>query len=272
MLPSLPLLEEGKSYCIVVHNVSYGMQIIEKSIDGGIDNTFIVKPENNIGIDEIRQVIDFLDFRSNDKAKIVVVYEADKMTQEAANAFLKTLEEPPQYAKIILVTSRWSSMLPTIKSRVQRINIPFPTECQELDDFERHIVFWNYDFFEQIKAKKYSILNEEELFDEDVSDIDKIFTIKSLIEKYQNANLDEYVKFVAKISKINNITFLKLFSKVVSWFIFKSKLSDEEKLKYIKICDEIQSSKIANFNYQLTYYVLFMALFDSQENNGGGKI
>ena len=44
------------------------------------------------------------------------------MTREAANALLKTLEEPPEYAVIILITSNESKLLATIKSRCMKVN------------------------------------------------------------------------------------------------------------------------------------------------------
>lgn len=50
--------------------------------------------------------------------KVGIVYEADRMNTEAANAFLKTLEEPPANTTILLLTSRPYSLLPTIRSRV----------------------------------------------------------------------------------------------------------------------------------------------------------
>ena len=51
------------------------------------------------------------------------------MTREASNALLKTLEEPPEYAIIILITSNESKLLATIKSRCMRVNfMPIPDE------------------------------------------------------------------------------------------------------------------------------------------------
>jgi DNA polymerase III subunit delta' len=49
--------------------------------------------------------------------KVAIVYEADRMNTEAANAFLKTLEEPPANTTILLLTTRPYSLLPTILSR-----------------------------------------------------------------------------------------------------------------------------------------------------------
>ena len=53
--------------------------------------------------------------------KVGVILYADRLTEEAANAFLKTLEEPPGSSLLLLVTNSVQSLLPTIVSRCQRI-------------------------------------------------------------------------------------------------------------------------------------------------------
>ena len=49
--------------------------------------------------------------------KIYIIPDANKMTEQAQNALLKTIEEPPVYAIIILLTENCDSLLPTIRSR-----------------------------------------------------------------------------------------------------------------------------------------------------------
>lgn len=256
-----PKFERGKSYCVVAHNIQLGKRFISKYIKTSIENAMIIEPEDNIGIDEIRQVAEFLKFRLQGDNKVIVIYEADKMTQEAANAFLKTLEEPPPYSIIVLVTSKYSSLLPTIKSRVQKITVTFPELPEHLSDFERHIVFWNFDFLERILNKEYEILDINDLNDEKLDKLSAAFTLKVLVEKHIDVSFKEYVKFVSAISKINNFSFLKLFAKVLAWFFYTNQsLKNDEKFYYLKICDEIERSKIGNFNYQLTYYTLLLGL------------
>lgn len=253
--------ENGKSYCLVVHNIEYGKYILKDFVGGKLESELVIEPENNIGIDEIRQAIEFLEFKSEEDKKLLIIYEADKMTQEAANAFLKTLEEPPLYSIIILVTSKYTSLLPTIKSRVQKINVKFPELPNVLTDFEKHLVFWNYSYLERILNHDYTILSEEELQDEEVDELNVVFTLKSLFDKYRDATFQDYLKFISKVSKISNFRFLKILSKVVAWHVFQSQnLSQDEKYRYIKICDDIQKSKLANFNYQLTCYTLLLGL------------
>lgn len=58
--------------------------------------------------------------------RIVLVYPAERMTTEAANALLKTLEEPPEHTLFLLVADRPDQLLPTILSRCRMIAFPMP--------------------------------------------------------------------------------------------------------------------------------------------------
>lgn len=78
---------------------------------------------SNRGIDEIRalkQGVNFTPVKS--KYKVFIIDEAHQLTGAAANAILKTLEEPPSHAVFILATTEAHKMLPTILSRCQRLN------------------------------------------------------------------------------------------------------------------------------------------------------
>lgn len=75
-------------------------------------------------IDEVRELIRRLSqtsFAGGWKAGVILC--ADRMTDQAANALLKTLEEPPAKTLLILVTDEPQSLLPTISSRCQRISL-----------------------------------------------------------------------------------------------------------------------------------------------------
>ena len=61
----------------------------------------------------------------NSDRRVAVINDADRMTTEAANALLKTLEEPPADALILLITTSPESLLPTIRSRCQQVRF-FP--------------------------------------------------------------------------------------------------------------------------------------------------
>ncbi|HAG68689.1 MAG TPA: DNA polymerase III subunit delta [Lachnospiraceae bacterium] len=76
------------------------------------------KPDS-ISVDEVReQVVRDASIKPYSSSyKVYLIAEAEKMTVQAQNALLKTLEEPPSYAVIILVTNNISALLPTIISR-----------------------------------------------------------------------------------------------------------------------------------------------------------
>lgn len=79
-------------------------------------------------------IIPWLRSAPGGKVKMAVIMAADKMTESAANAFLKTLEEPPSYAKIILVAPSRSSVLPTVASRAEIVrfgSVPVTPEENE---------------------------------------------------------------------------------------------------------------------------------------------
>lgn len=63
--------------------------------------------------------------------KIFIIDDSDKMNSQGKNALLKTLEEPPSYVNIILISSNTNHLLPTILSRVQRIKF-YPVEATKI--------------------------------------------------------------------------------------------------------------------------------------------
>ena len=80
---------------------------------------------NTISVDDIRtQVNNDIDVKPYSSShKIYIIDEAEKMNQQAQNALLKTIEEPPAYAVIMLLTTNADTFLPTILSRCVTLNI-----------------------------------------------------------------------------------------------------------------------------------------------------
>ena len=70
-------------------------------------------------IRELQKAVSYMPFES--KGKVALIFNADKMTTDAANAFLKTLEEPPQETLIVLTTAKPHALLPTLISRCQKL-------------------------------------------------------------------------------------------------------------------------------------------------------
>ena len=89
----------------------------------------------SIGIDEIRkQLVGDVWIRPEcGKSKIYILPEAEKMTIQAQNALLKTLEDLPSYAKIFLLTDNADQLLPTIRSRCVHLQMRLVSEQQIRD-------------------------------------------------------------------------------------------------------------------------------------------
>jgi len=92
---------------------------------GSHPNALRVVPENlSISIDDIRRLQEELSLKAfSDRPRVATILPADRMTVQAANALLKTLEEPPPATHLLLVAHRISRLPVTIVSRCQ--NIPF---------------------------------------------------------------------------------------------------------------------------------------------------
>ena len=100
---------------------------------------------SHTGVDDIRELISGIRFSPvKSKYKIFIIEECNKLSKSAANALLKTLEEPPAHAVFILATTEAHKMIPTIVSRCQRF------------DFKRLQV-------SEIIKKLEFILNKEEI-------------------------------------------------------------------------------------------------------------
>ena len=92
-----------------------------KILSGNHPDRQVIEPEgssNTIRVEQIRDLRRLMSLRPNEGRRRIVVFDAaDRMNEIAANALLKTLEEPPEESLLILVTSRPSALLATISSR-----------------------------------------------------------------------------------------------------------------------------------------------------------
>lgn len=94
--------------CIAIQN-SQSMDFIE------------IDAASNRGIDDVRNLRDSVKYApSQGKYKVYIIDEVHMLTRESFNAFLKTLEEPPEYVVFIFATTDVHKLLPTVISRCQR--------------------------------------------------------------------------------------------------------------------------------------------------------
>ena len=96
-----------------------------KAIAAGASmNVIEIDAASNNGVDNIREIIDEVSYSpAEGKYKVYIIDEVHMLSTSAFNALLKTLEEPPEYAVIMLLTSNVNSLLPTILSRCVVLNM-----------------------------------------------------------------------------------------------------------------------------------------------------
>jgi DNA polymerase III subunit delta' len=174
-----------------------------------------VENANMIKISSIREVKRSLTLSSAATGRrCVLVFEAEKMNSEAANAFLKTLEEPHDKITIFLITSRPEMILPTILSRCQKIR------CEPLsDEIITQILIEKHGIDEQ-EAKLISVFAQgsvsraESFLDESMKELRQkvIGILRTALRKriYRIDLLKELDEFIKSKDKRKNETFLNL--------------------------------------------------------------
>ena len=101
-------------------------------------NIFELDAASNNSVDDIRRLIDQVRFApQTGKFKVYIIDEVHMLSQQAFNAFLKTLEEPPAHAIFILATTEKHKIIPTILSRCQIFDFKRIT----VDDIAGHLAF-----------------------------------------------------------------------------------------------------------------------------------
>lgn len=97
----------------------------KRYLHGNHPDSFCLASEKSVGVDEVRELTFALSRRSYEEgAKLVRILEADRLTPQAQNALLKTLEEPPGRCVFILTSAQAQALLPTIRSRCLSVPVP----------------------------------------------------------------------------------------------------------------------------------------------------
>jgi DNA polymerase III gamma/tau subunit len=161
---------------------------------------YVLQGENrSIKIAEVRDITDFSKFGPvKSKYKIVIVGRCDTMTEDAANAFLKTLEEPVANVLFILTTKRESKVLKTVVSRCQKL---YFTGTNPIDDEASMEVARS--IFNSYQMDMNSLL----MLSEDLSDMPDIeeklsYSIPYLREQIGTSDLKKFMSIKIVISAV----------------------------------------------------------------------
>ena len=155
------------------------------------------RPESKsrvITIDQTRDLMQQIQLKPTEaQYKVAVIVGADRLNPQAANAFLKTLEEPPPKSVLILLSTEPSRILETILSRCLRLN--FSAETARSLDAEQ--AYWLQQFSSAAAGEQKSLFGRYRLLDSLLqrlgairAQVDETLSARSTLEKYADAEKD----------------------------------------------------------------------------------
>ena len=123
--------------------------------------------------------------------KVYIINNADLMTVEAQNCLLKTLEEPPEYAIIILVLSNENRLLNTIKSRCTKINFRKLSNEELLQYAKAHQINIDSSLLDSCNGSILKLINikDKAVYYETIDNIIHDFSTKDIIDIWQEADI-----------------------------------------------------------------------------------
>jgi DNA polymerase-3 subunit delta' len=251
----------------------------------------VIHEKYSIGVEDIRVQVnaDIQVKPYNSQFKIYIIDEADKLTEQAQNALLKTIEEPPEYAVILLLVSNVSVILPTILSRCVMLNLK-PVDKQEIKEFlmEHHQI---PDYMAEVaatfsggnvgKAIKYASSEEFERMKEDVLHILKYIDDMELHEIISGLktlaasknNIEDYIDLMVLwyrdvlMFKATMDPDLLLYREELSFIKNQANTRSYEGLE--KIISAMEKAKIrlkANVNFDIAIELMLLSI---KENSNG---
>lgn len=230
------------------------------------DIKIINEESETIKINTVREMIQTVYEKPilSDK-KIYIINDCDKMTKEAQNSLLKTLEEPPEYIVIILIASNSDMILNTIKSRCTKIVFDKLKE-KEIKEILNNTEFNNikisenmYDFFDGSIGKALQILERKEQYE----------NIEEFISKIKNSSKLDFINMNKETFTKEEINGLLEYCIVLLFNLGKK----EKDIKYLNSAKIIHETKIrinSNSNFDMSIDNMLFKLWEEvNENNSG---
>jgi DNA polymerase-3 subunit gamma/tau len=197
--------------CLSCKEISEARSLDVLEIDGA----------SNRGIDEVRQLRENVKFSPvRGRFKIYIIDEVHMLTQEAFNALLKTLEEPPTHVKFIFATTQPHKVIPTILSRCQRFDFHRISVRDIVSQLERIVKLENLDVEEEVlitiaKNVDGSLRDAESLLEQLLSFSNGRISLKDVSFVLGVIEEDSIFEITEKIARCDLGGALRLFSSLI---------------------------------------------------------
>lgn len=186
------------------------------------------------------------------KRKVYLIIDGDAMTKEAQNCLLKTLEEPPEYACIILTANNESKLLNTIKSRCMKVYFDKIAE-KEIEGYLKNKL--NIELVEKLIQKSEGSIGKIIKLQQEKEIYEELNQLLENIEKYDLITLLNKAEILYKQKeKIHEIL------EYINVFLYNTK--DIKKLRCITYVEETKKRILASSNYDMCIDYLLMKLWE----------
>ena len=185
-------------------------------------NIYELDAASNNSVEDIRSLVDQVRIPPQiGQYKVYIIDEVHMLSAAAFNAFLKTLEEPPAYAKFILATTEKHKIIPTILSRCQIFDFKRIT----VDDIAKHLAFVAQSESVNAEPEALNIIAQKadgalrdalSIFDQMVSFSGKNITYKDVIDNLNVLDYDYYFQIVDHILRGNTSDILLILNDIIS--------------------------------------------------------
>ena len=185
-------------------------------------NIYELDAASNNSVEDIRSLVDQVRIPPQiGQYKVYIIDEVHMLSAAAFNAFLKTLEEPPAYAKFILATTEKHKIIPTILSRCQIFDFKRIT----VDDIAKHLAFVAQSEGVAAEPEALNIIAQKadgalrdalSIFDQMVSFSGKNITYKDVIDNLNVLDYDYYFQIVDHILHGNTSDILLILNDIIS--------------------------------------------------------
>ncbi len=185
-------------------------------------NIYELDAASNNSVEDIRSLVDQVRIPPQiGQYKVYIIDEVHMLSAAAFNAFLKTLEEPPAYAKFILATTEKHKIIPTILSRCQIFDFKRIT----VDDIAKHLAYVAQSEGVNAEPEALNIIAQKadgalrdalSIFDQMVSFSGKNITYKDVIDNLNVLDYDYYFQIVDHILQGNTSDILLILNDIIS--------------------------------------------------------
>lgn len=240
---------------------------------------------NSIGVDEIReQVNNTIDIKPyKGPYKVYIIPQADMMTVQAQNALLKTIEEPPSYAVLILLTENADTLLATITSRCVMLKLrnirdvliqKYLMEKQKVPDYKadictafaqgnlgRAIMLANSEHFNEIREEALHLLQHVHSMEisEITAAVKRVSDYKIEITDYLDILMIWYRDVL--LYKATMDTAKVVLKDQINYMKEQAKKSSYEGIELIlKSLEKAKARLRANVNFELAMELLFLTM------------